>query len=1195
MQPRLVSVVGKSGEIPGRDSAASRVSLGMTGRPGMMKRLLKWLLIAAALFWLLVIAGLTAAYFIFDAQDISQYLKKIVEEQTGGKLTIEQTRFSVWKGLNFDGVKFYPPRRGDARGFLYGGEVEERPIAAISHFNLNHDAARIFYGKAHITEIALEDPDIYLENIDGEFNFAEILKYRAQHFPADATETPSEPEAPAQPFALDKLVPIPPALLFLPFALEVSFVGLKNLKFEMRDYAAADLKKELRSVLYLRGLDAGVGLKWVANRNRLWLEVKGHEKNRFDFSQETYAGAAVKKTSADLLQLEGLLHTKLEVRNLNEIKLRLDAGAERLSSGALVLEDLNTSIGLDLAFLPQYQGVTIKPLKVEAVGGLQYVLNGDVLFPKNNFDLFRLKLDQNLTINLQRLESLINQFIPNSKLNGTLKLERLAIEGDVEPAKLSAENLALPHINGILTALGLEAKLPTLGVELSPVSGKLSVAAGPAMQGSGSQLDSAFDFAFDRVSYRKSEGDQNVALQIQNFATKMTARFLYPKIEVPIFKLSAHADHVAASGANIEGIDVPFDFDVDADFQKATARGGLRSRLYLPELLQATVTANCRSSCEDFNSEAAVDIFSFDKVLQLARPILLKMMTLDELPSETKGSFSARLSARGSIPDLTTAKPQTILQNGKVNFNLQTQLNDFTLVRYPVELRNFNNRLSFEGDLKAQKINLKQDFEKLVLALAVEPGEKPKKASVENYRFETLVNTTFLKGINLNNPAADLKASLETKLNLGAVDISDIAPASFSGLQFELRANQNKLKTVNLEKLVLDIPDFGLSVAANGKSVLDDGFQPRNYTASAQLTVDQKDGTTLPTGVKSSGSIDIDLRSSSKDMKTLFIEGGATFDRFFLSVPGTEKDKDLLVLEDMNGKIPLKQWLDWPELQKHLQAKKKNSDTDQKTKKQSFDQVAADYFERTKDRLAENTNRIAIVDYGNVRPFFPGKHPVSIKKLKAANFNFENFEFDLELKQNWLALNQFSVEFLGGKVQGNLQFAFNPTPLALQTTIHMTRLNTRKLLDDYPKLKRKARGWSLLSNPYLDGSIQLKYDLRSRDLDGGLEITSIGEEQLKMILFYVDPKEDNPTVSQIRTALNFGELSHLSVPIKNGFVGLDVDIRVLKVPIPLPNIRGFPIAQLIDNIKEQSDAPEELDENLETPEKEEVIDASAAR
>ena len=72
------------------------------------------------------------------------------------------------------------------------------------------------------------------------------------------------------------------------------------------------------------------------------------------------------------------------------------------------------------------------------------------------------------------------------------------------------------------------------------------------------------------------------------------------------------------------------------------------------------------------------------------------------------------------------------------------------------------------------------------------------------------------------------------------------------------------------------------------------------------------------------------------------------------------------------------------------------------------------------------------------------------------------------------------------------------------------------------------------------------------------------------MLFYVDPYEQNPTIADIRSALNLGEVRRVSIPLRNGEVGLDVDVRVLAAPIPTPKLTRFPIRQILQNFKDQS-------------------------
>jgi hypothetical protein len=187
------------------------------------------------------------------------------------------------------------------------------------------------------------------------------------------------------------------------------------------------------------------------------------------------------------------------------------------------------------------------------------------------------------------------------------------------------------------------------------------------------------------------------------------------------------------------------------------------------------------------------------------------------------------------------------------------------------------------------------------------------------------------------------------------------------------------------------------------------------------------------------------------------------------------------------------------------------------------------------------------------------------------NLSIENIEVDLELTQNQLAINNAVASFLGGKLHADFKLAFDERPTSIKTSFHATRINTEKLVKTVPGLRKKSKNILSSSNPLIDAAAHLNYDLRTGDMQGGLSITSIGKDQLRMILYYIDPGDRDATISAIKTALNFGDVKLVSVPIKNGEIGLDVNLRLLSAPIPTPKLQGFPIAKLINNFREQGE------------------------
>jgi len=50
----------------------------------------------------------------------------------------------------------------------------------------------------------------------------------------------------------------------------------------------------------------------------------------------------------------------------------------------------------------------------------------------------------------------------------------------------------------------------------------------------------------------------------------------------------------------------------------------------------------------------------------------------------------------------------------------------------------------------------------------------------------------------------------------------------------------------------------------------------------------------------------------------------------------------------------------------------------------------------------------------------------------------------------------------------------------------------------------------------------------------------------------------------------FGDVKLVSIPIKNGEIDINVDLNILKAPIPAPRLTRFPVSQILQNFKDKS-------------------------
>ncbi len=1174
-----------------------------------------------------------AVNIFVSSNDISVLIKDIVQRETGGKLEIQEVKFGAFSGLSLYGVKFFPPLPGDKRGFVNGGDVTQEPLANVKEVALKYRFWTVFVGMIRINAVQVVNPDIQLKDQDGVMNFSGILDYRKEHFPV-VTQEPLSEEPPKTSeeakgeLRLSSLVPISPKFLILPLSIKVRNVGVQNLLLDLKKFK----KDTLISHTSLKGPSVDVGLSIFTNTSRLAVTVKGGAQDEIEFFVDDLDAATKKSTEQKMtrkMYVRSAIVLQIAVEDLQRLKIDLDGKLHEIQGNGLSYKDRTAKLAFDLRLLDHLSGLRLENLDVNLMNALIYHFRGEVLFPKDNLDEIILDLKQDFKLSIDEAVSLAAPFVPGLEGSGLIALDKFEVKGKVVPAhykkgmepKIGKTSLSeslkkkegqaegeekseklgeqkqekeFPRISALLNINGVTLNLHKQGLSLGPLSGTVALAGGASLLGSGPEIEAAVNLLLEKLRVKQNTPVGDVEVTINGFTTNLTAKILYPELMVPVFKFNVEAEHIKTHGPNVSELDVPLFVSVDADSGKSLERFGAAARFELGDLVEISAVGDCKNFCEKFRANAAVRLAALNDLFAIVVPLSGKLGLAKVLPSRLEGAVDLQLLAKGTIPDPRKGDVGAILKKGSVYFNTQLNMADVG-VTLPniVELDKLNTRLSLTGDLREQKLSLTKNFKKFALLGAPEKEGAAPVTKVELKRMSTEVSVVnqIAPTFDLKNPLQGITTSIDSRFYIGKT-VVESAGQTLTDIEFGVKATQAKMSDINLAEAFVFVPNFGARVTVDAKTKLTEKFMPSSFGAGLKLVVDHTSSKKLPGGVQTTGNLGLNFRAWSQDMKVARLSGDANFDKFSVTIPGKAPDQPaVLVVENINGKIPFAQQVDIPSLEKstpEAQAAKPAAATAAGTKdkeiaedvlaEEKFEKAVEKYKEKNKSYFKDSTNMVTLVDYGNVRPFYPKKQPLSIEKLSVANLDFSNMEFDLELKQNWFALNQFVINFLGGKIQGDLQLAFEikpdspkDSPQALRTSIHLTRLNSQKLIDNFPKLKERATSWSLLSDPYIDGTIHFNFDFKSRDMSGGIEITSIGREQLKMILYYVDPQERDPNIRNIRNALNIGEIRNVSVPLKNGLIGIDVDVRLLSAPIPTPKIQRFPISQLVGNFMEGGD------------------------
>ncbi len=1147
---------------------------------------------------------------------IKKVLIALAAEQTGGTLEVGQVEFDLFTGIRLHQVSLYPPVAGDTRGSLNDGAVATVPLLQAKLIRFEYSTRQLLAGYIHLCALQLIEPTLLLRKEDGHFNFEPILAYRAEHFPKKAAEPPPPKEPP-----VDKkgaaLLPLDPSTLSLPIRLLVENVGIKDLTVKM-DVATDRKNATVAQQTLIQGLSIDLGVHWHGRESSIWVSsLSPYGKSlKIKVQKATALGGALKKA----LTVEAPLSFRLEVVNLKLLNIDLATRLLELFTPVASYKDLLTNLTVRLALADDLKGIKIDGINLELADALAYELAGAIGISDASFSSFNLKLRQKLELDLAAAAMLARPFVPGLRAQGDIALEDFHIDGTVEPAtvaKAAAEGVGLPVVAFKLGLHDVAGGLPGLDLDMAPINGEVSLAVGPSTVGKGSQIDVGVDFRAPKILTKRNTPVGEIKAGMYGFTTKVIARALWPEKVAPVFKVNIEADRVVASGSHIAPVDVPLSIDVDAQGRQDLSQFAVAARAELKGLTNFAAMIDCQNFCDHLLSSVEAHVESLAKVHAIALPLADIMNLGPFMPTQLAGKIDYKGSARGKLPNpLKTPTPELIKQ-ADIHFDSNLEIAKIS-VKVPfdqLQLNGAETRLLVSGSLKDQTIGFRQKFVGLKLDHA-KPDAPAMPISVRQFAFETNIKNHIEGPLDISEVPAllqHLRTDVDTKLVVGQIAVDGALPRPITDFQFNAALRQEGLSAFKLKDLRVKVSEIGATVGLKGSTTVDKDYLPQriDLTLTSQMS-HAGGGGELPGGIKTSGKAAFDLALSSEDMRELSVNGQARFDHFNVTIPGKEiGQRPTLVVEDIDGEIPFKQKLRLPDLKKMKQsslakaeplktdvpvnADQKNatavptvpvievseasSDANGRSNAgaQSLGRSMDQFLKKNDSKLPVDTNIVAMVDYSSIRPFYPDRRPLSIKRVDVANLELTNLEFDMELRQSFFSLNQFLIDFLGGKIEGDFKLSFDSTaadptkiPKKIWTSLHLTRLDTRKLIERFPNLKGKASSWDLLSNPYIDATVHILFDVGSSDISGNVEISSIGKEQLKMMLFYVDPYEQNPTIADIRGALNLGEVRRVSIPLRNGEVGLVVDVRVLAAPIPTPKLTRFPIRQILQNFKDQS-------------------------
>lgn len=1148
-----------------------------------------WLITFSILFFgpiLLVLGLLVGGYYItrnIPSAKIIAFVHDKVTEKLGASLTIDSIKFDILEEIDIKGIVFHPTM-----------DTTLRPLFKLDRFHFVYHPFRLIRGQIVLDEAMLYHPQIYLERVGERWNFTPLLeKLQAGKQPEPE---PQKPETPP-PKTLAEMIPVNPAVLLVPFKTTLQRIGLEQLEFEMDD---SNPELESKKNIKLRGLDVIAGVNWHMRDSQIQADITSHGESPIDFSMKG-KGKGQPDTN---MEAHLNLAQSFSLDDLEKVRFNSDLMVKSIRNGKLQLSDLQNVLRVQITVPSSFTSIRIDGIKIALNDIVQYEQTGDIQLVDGSINNLRLNLQQNAFVDLGATQKFLELFHVPATVSGSVRLSKLNIEGplNLEQLKQEVHYDELPSVTLLVKMDNISAQAPKFGSLLTNLDGTFSLLTRPSSEAKAVQAELDTKVQIASVKTTQNVKGKKAEVQIKDLVTTLVARASYPAPNLHFLKLNTTIASLKANDGSGLKVDLPFALDVNGSLTHDMKQSNLTARAEIGDIVDFSLDASCDNACEKVRLRQATRIDSFQKIYAIVKPVLGKFLPTEQTPTLVKGALDFKTDVKAQIKNPKEKNPEKLLGELKAGFNLQLGIVDFG-VKVPMMDANLDGltaKVTISGDEKNQKIDVDQSL-KQASATVSKPGMLLT-PTIDQQSLRLIVSNTIDSLVPLKDIPKNATTGIDAKIYVGKVSADQVLPAPLSAIALTVLAQQQKANRVDLLNFSFSVPDLGFDTKAKAFALLSPEYKPTSVGANASVSMRQFGSVPLPMAVKIKGQMEAEVAVNSPDMDKFIADGKLAFDHFNVSIPAKEEGKPALAeVQDIDGEIPftqvvsLKALADLPnKLKKGPVGRPKPEQTESKTAvatgtdtatatiTSTATEVAAttstatdtdtaltSYLNRKK-RHAEVQSIIPRVDYGKTRDFFPGKRVLRIARVSAANLSMRNLEFDMELKKERFAINNFVIDFLDGKIQGNVQVPMDLLPQSLHLEVHMTKLNTQRLLDNFPNLKSKTESFLLTSDPVIEGVILFDFDIVQNDIGGAIDITTIGKEQLKMMLYYLDPEEKDNTLSAIRKALIVGNVQSVSIPIKNGYMGMEIGLTALGIPIPLPKVARIPIAQIVKNVMNEN-------------------------
>ena len=813
----------------------------------------------------------------------------------------------------------------------------------------------------------------------------------------------------------------------------------------------------------------------------------------------------------------------------NEVQIRswTDFGLTSTNkiSGSYLLHPLILNKSVQMKLAPDLTSFQLEDLKLDLGNDLKLVGEFFLQFPKHSLLNGNLRANFQTNINLDNPITRILEKMMNLKTSGRVK-GKLSLDGPFEisenklPILLPLSNITF-QADQIQASLGKEINLKNLRSlgEIHITSKDKDI-----------QISPKASLAFTEFYFES----HNMQLKARDFESSLTTKATIFLKKLDSLKLALNLASISAKIDKKEILNENLKLGLEASSLEKLSNFLLLGSGSLGPLIQSRFEVKCNNPCNKVDIGGSLVAQKLMPFLEILKSDASKDV-IKYLPSFLEGSVEGGLEVSLLVPpfDKKEILPEDLAPAWKFHGDLKNL--SLKVPFQAASVAGLNAGIKAEGTLLKSSISLGFTLDKL----AVSPSPT-QSFQIDRVAFtaKTDVNLTNLKLIKE-------KATTTSTWQLKAKNIQASLPKEYTLSNHSL---EGRLATSGLNNVQFDIDK-----AAFANSALDANLQLNaNLGAkdiSSQFLVHlypQKLEAYVP-GLKAGGTLSYQGKLDIKSFDRLSLTSFSKLEAIHLSY--AQEGGSRFGIASIDGRVPISFHENISDLKNWFQKNEPKNLTD----------AVANYL-----KSEAQVNEISMPESNLLS--WRDAHPNQDRNLKIYKaflngVGIEEFEGGVEISSKAIMVKNFLGKVLGGRIQGSAFLPISPIPERILLTAHVKGIDSSQI----PLLvgKKNSGGTSMP----ISGNFHLDFLVRNSQLDGVFDVTSIGAEQMNYMLEMVDPDHADSSINNIRRALKVGSLKKALVVIKRGEMSLDLDVRLVGAPIPLPNLNGIKVSNMIENIK----------------------------